>query len=619
MSEPVRLVIWDLDETFWKGTLTEGGIEEYLVANHDLVIELARRGIMSSICSKNDAATVSAILREKGIEEFFIFPSISWEPKGLRLASLIDTIQLRPATVMFIDDNPNNRAEARAIVPGLQVEDETFIARMLDDPRFHGKDDRALSRLAQYKLLETRKQDEQATSGGNIEFLRQCDVRVRIEYDVLSQLDRAVELISRTNQLNYTKLRLPEDPEAAQAELRQQIAPFYRQAGLIHVMDKYGDYGYVGFFLTETMRTSVVDGAANARLVHFCFSCRTLGMLVEQWVYDHLRRPELTTVGEVLTDLSVPRTVDWIRLVQDFGTVEEARQQTIPKIVLWGGCEANAIGLYLSAHTPALEVYGNYVAGDLFIRLASAMIANDMAERDGTSFSEEAARLGLPSHLSTLPVFEQGVEGAAYIFNCSFDAFQNIPIYRHRQRGWLVHLEPRGMDWIHLDQCSDERLKEILANHEHLDDGQRARLFEIGSHVAAHYENARPFSEDDYVAAMHALIGRVPLGAKFIIALDHDEVRDDEDQIHKLDHMTCYANAMRMVAASYDYVGVVSFTDVLDSQAQIQRGGGSHYDRRVYLEYAERVMATLAELSPRTAGELSKLADSFRAKQLEDV
>ena len=26
-AEKVRLVIWDLDETFWRGTLTEGGIE----------------------------------------------------------------------------------------------------------------------------------------------------------------------------------------------------------------------------------------------------------------------------------------------------------------------------------------------------------------------------------------------------------------------------------------------------------------------------------------------------------------------------------------------------------------------------------------------------------------
>ena len=25
-AEPVRLAVWDLDKTFWKGTLSEGGI-----------------------------------------------------------------------------------------------------------------------------------------------------------------------------------------------------------------------------------------------------------------------------------------------------------------------------------------------------------------------------------------------------------------------------------------------------------------------------------------------------------------------------------------------------------------------------------------------------------------
>lgn len=56
MTEPIRLVIWDLDETFWRGTLTEGGISEYVREHHDTVIELARRGI-TSICSKNDHST----------------------------------------------------------------------------------------------------------------------------------------------------------------------------------------------------------------------------------------------------------------------------------------------------------------------------------------------------------------------------------------------------------------------------------------------------------------------------------------------------------------------------------------------------------------------------------
>jgi len=147
MTENIRLVIWDLDETFWNGTLTEGGIKEYLNLNHDIVITLAKRGIMSSICSKNDANQVIPILKEKGILEYFIFPSISWSPKGIRIKKLIEDVQLRAPTVMFIDDNPNNRAEVLGTVPGIQVEDELFIEKILSDSRFLGKNDINLTRL----------------------------------------------------------------------------------------------------------------------------------------------------------------------------------------------------------------------------------------------------------------------------------------------------------------------------------------------------------------------------------------------------------------------------------------------------------------------------------------
>src|SRR5262245_31678021 len=103
--ERVRLVIWDLDETFWRGTLTEGGVE-YLQAHHDIVVQLARRGVISSICSRNNHSQVEALLREAGLWDYFVFPSIDWTAKGPRLRALVEAVQLRPATVMFIDDNP---------------------------------------------------------------------------------------------------------------------------------------------------------------------------------------------------------------------------------------------------------------------------------------------------------------------------------------------------------------------------------------------------------------------------------------------------------------------------------------------------------------------------------
>ena len=80
------------------------------------------------------------------------------------------------------------------------------------------------------------------------------------------------------------------------------------------VVDKYGDYGYVGFFLVESFRTQHVAGASIRTLRHFCFSCRTLGMLVEKWLYDYLGKPELRVVGEVLTDVFQEKKVDWIKL-----------------------------------------------------------------------------------------------------------------------------------------------------------------------------------------------------------------------------------------------------------------------------------------------------------------
>src|SRR4051812_46173169 len=191
MPEAVRLVIWDLDETFWKGTLTEGGIA-YLQKTHDIVVELAQRGIMNSICSKNDFEVVKTILQDKGIWDYFVFPSINWQPKGQRISRLIEAAQLRAATVLFIDDNPMNLNEAKHVVPDLQIASEAIIPNLLDSPLFKGKDDQALIRLGQYKLLEKRNLDKEGAGGNNHDFLRNSNISVSIEHDIESHIDRAV-------------------------------------------------------------------------------------------------------------------------------------------------------------------------------------------------------------------------------------------------------------------------------------------------------------------------------------------------------------------------------------------------------------------------------------------
>ena len=600
MPEAVRLLIWDLDDTFWQGTVTEGGITAYIQLHHDIVIALAHRGIVSSICSKNDAAVVWPILQARGIAEYFVFPSISWHPKGARLAALIDAVQLRPASVMFIDDNPGNRAEAQHEVPGLQVEDETFIATMLSDPRFAGKDDSGLTRLAQYRLLETRKRDEARASGDNATFLRGCDIRVRVEYDVLSHLDRAIELINRTNQLNFTKKRLPEDTAAARQVLAAQIDNYDCQAGLIHVIDKYGDYGLVGFYMIRQRRRKAAGGIAIPVLEHFCFSCRTLGMQVETWLYDWLGRPDLTIVDEALTDLSKPREIDWVRLISSTDQTVAAAEHVAPQIRLHGGCEANAIAHYLAAYTGKITVNGNFASGRMFVRVNGASLLLSAIDRKGEVFAREAEALGLPYDLLTSHYFDDVPAGTVFVFSGGLDAREGGGgrRYRHKIHGWELKLLPLGLPFLNLVAAPLDEVKRQLAGRNKLASDDDALLATVG-HVRENYIDIPGPSEHDVASAMAALIDRVPLGCKFIMVLDDHRIRSDAGVLAPAPWVVAYNAEMALLTAPWQFIGVVSFTDYIADESEILVGG-NHYNRTVYWRMAEAIIAEARRLPVKT-------------------
>jgi FkbH-like protein len=604
MIEAVRLLIWDLDDTYWRGTLTEGGITEYVREHHDIVIKLAQRGIMSSICSKNDEVKVMEILKREGIADYFIFPSISWGPKATRLASIIEAVQLRPATVMFIDDNHLNRAEAADLIPDLQIEDETFLTRVLSDPRFKGKDDSKLARLAQYKVLEQRKRDEAKAEGNNEEFLRGCDVRVYIEYDVERHIDRAVELINRTNQLNFTKVRLPEDREKARAKLSALLHDPFRQSGLIGVVDKYGDYGFVGFYMvTSAAASGVVDpqnGRVVQRLDHFCFSCRTLGMLVEAWVYDYLQRPWIKIVGEVLTDITVARPIDWIRLasVGGTGTHTNATQKIFPEIRVHGGCEANSVAHYLMPYADDTIVTGNFHAGVTLCRVNGSTLLLSACDRSEPSLESEADALGIPKNMLATDYFQSAPAGAAFVFGGQLD-IPGTRRYRHNQHGWEIYVEPYGLSGVDLVSTAREDILARVAGLN-LTDAAKSDIAKIALHIHENYESVAFSQERDLSPAMEQIFSRVPVGSKLVLITNHVRVRVSNTEVMDAPWWADYHAAITAIAAPHPFVRVVSFKDHVRNEEEINVGG-NHYHRMVYLRIADSIIEELKNTPPKTA------------------
>lgn len=344
--EKIKLVIWDLDETFWKGTLSEESVvlpDE----NPELIKRLTDIGIVNSICSKNDWEPVKEELEKAGVLGLFVFPSVNWNAKGERVKQLISKMQLRPANVLFIDDNHSNREEVKFYCPDIMVAGPEYIPTLIEQANHSNKSDIEHKRLKQYKILEEKDIEKEGYSS-NEAFLFDSNIQLNIHKNCEEELKRIHELLLRSNQLNFTKLRSSED------ELRELLKEPDVDAGYVTVSDRFGDYGIIGFYAVK-----------ENRLVHFTFSCRTLGMGIEKYVYNVLGRPMLDIVGEVISDLSLKEIPKWIN--QEKTEVKESKMQIHGlkehSVLVKGPCDLFQIYPYI-ADTELFDTEFTYVKDD---------------------------------------------------------------------------------------------------------------------------------------------------------------------------------------------------------------------------------------------------------------
>lgn len=328
----VKLVIWDLDDTFWNGTLSEGQIQ-WSEGNIHLVRALTDAGIINSISSKNDYNQVKDILTGAGLWELFVFPQISWNPKGEIIRDTIQEMNLRAENVLFIDDNPSNRNEAQFYSPQITVCGPELIPEIISSCETLPKKDPGHTRLQQYHLLE-KKNAERKHAISNEEFLAHSRIRVSVGLDCENHVDRIHDLIMRTNQLNFTKKRISKE------ELIALLEDSSFSCGYVSVTDRYGNYGISGFYAMK-----------NCCLEHFLFSCRVMGMGVEQYVYSVLRCPDLFVVGDTASVVRSGQTPEWINQDADTGNMDEKPKRNpsiLPKMLFKGPCDIEQILGYLA-------------------------------------------------------------------------------------------------------------------------------------------------------------------------------------------------------------------------------------------------------------------------------
>ncbi len=317
-----KCIVLDLDNTLWGGIIGEDGLEGIKLGNASPGIEyvdfqryllsLYNRGVILAVCSKNNYDDAIKVFREHPFqvlrEEHFAAMRINWQNKVANIAELAKEINIGTDSLVFIDDNPVERAQVAQAFP------EVLVLDTPKNPRLYRE---ALEALSVFDVLSLTKEDmargemyagkrkraQLEQSATSIEdFLKTLDLRIQVREVSDFDTPRVVQLIGKTNQFNLTTRRYT---EAEVEHFRESPgSAVYSMA----VADKFGDEGVVG--------VAIVKKESEAWLIDsFLMSCRVIGRsaetaLLAKIVSDARRENAKRIIGEYIPTKKNPPAED---------------------------------------------------------------------------------------------------------------------------------------------------------------------------------------------------------------------------------------------------------------------------------------------------------------------
>ncbi len=286
-----KCLVLDLDNTLWGGVVGDDGVDglvlgqgsaegEAFLAVQRYALQLAQRGVLLAVCSKNDEANAVAafeqhpemVLRREDILCFVA----NWTDKASNLRGIAKQLNVGLDSLVFLDDNPAERDLVRrelpmVAVPELPADPADYVSCLAEAGYFESlyltEDDRV--RAEQYRSNTAREAlRETATDlSGYLQALKMELVWSR--FDEVS-LPRIVQLINKTNQFNLTTQRY------TGAQVADLLDDTNIVALQLRLLDAYGDNGVIGVVIGR-----VVDGDALA-IDSWLMSCRVLGRGIEE-------------------------------------------------------------------------------------------------------------------------------------------------------------------------------------------------------------------------------------------------------------------------------------------------------------------------------------------------
>ncbi|MGW6412515.1 SDR family NAD(P)-dependent oxidoreductase [Streptomyces vinaceus] len=320
-----KVIAVDADGTLWNGVAGEAGPDAVDLTGPRAL--LARRllqwrsaGTLLVLVSNNDEATVRAVLdRPDSLlkAEHFSVLSAAWGPKSERLERAARDLNLGMDSFLFLDDNPVEIAGVRAALPQVlcvpcppEGELDEFLGRLWPlVPLAATAEDTQRARF----YAQEREREAARDESGFEQFLTQLGLEVDLREVVGCDLQRAEQLVRRTNQ--FTLRARSRDGRDLERWLKRG------EVWMASARDRFGDYGQIAV-LAIRHDSDCLDVSG------WSMSCRALGRGVEErllgWLAD--RAEELGCSKIHLSAERTERNVPARRLIAALGGGDEDNQ-----------------------------------------------------------------------------------------------------------------------------------------------------------------------------------------------------------------------------------------------------------------------------------------------------
>lgn len=287
-----KCVVLDLDNTLWGGVIGDDGLAgirlgddpegEAFVAFQEYLKTLLARGVLLAVCSKNEKSVAQEPFLNHpamrlGLQDIVVFRA-NWKSKVDNLRDIASGLNIGLDTLVFVDDNPVERALVRAILP------EVVVPEMPTDPADyvsaiaagHYFEAPSLSPedTARTRLYNESAQREAASSAATdvTAFLRGLDMEADCGPADAFRLPRMAQLLARTNQFHPTTTRHSE------TELQRLAADPRGWVRWVSLRDRFGDHGVVSVVVLRPKDDALIIDT-------WAMSCRVFSRGLEELVF----------------------------------------------------------------------------------------------------------------------------------------------------------------------------------------------------------------------------------------------------------------------------------------------------------------------------------------------